>query len=147
MAIKAAGLRLQLCVAATNTDTMNSRGRKINDLQKWRRGWDLNPRYGFPYARFRGECFQPLSHLSADGEARLAEELPEPQCCAGSGALQYKIREEGGTQRRAVKNFCKSAAHSCSRIPAVISTRWFNFGWVNTSKHVRTAPPFGSSAP
>jgi len=37
-----AGLRLQLCAAATNTDTMNSRGRKINDLQKWRRGWDSN---------------------------------------------------------------------------------------------------------
>ena len=32
---------------------------------KWRRGWDSNPRYGFPYARFRGEYFQPLSHLSA----------------------------------------------------------------------------------
>jgi hypothetical protein len=34
-------------------------------LEKWRRGWDSNPRYGFPYARFRGEYFQPLSHLSA----------------------------------------------------------------------------------
>src|SRR6266436_1686832 len=33
--------------------------------RKWRRGWDSNPRYGFPHARFRGECFQPLSHLSA----------------------------------------------------------------------------------
>ena len=33
--------------------------------EKWRRGWDSNPRYGFPYARFRGEYFQPLSHLSA----------------------------------------------------------------------------------
>src|SRR6267154_6024641 len=32
---------------------------------RWRRGWDSNPRYGFPYARFRGEYFQPLSHLSA----------------------------------------------------------------------------------
>ena len=31
MAINAAGLRLQLCAAATNTDIMNSRGRKIND--------------------------------------------------------------------------------------------------------------------
>src|SRR6266851_8917126 len=41
------------------------KGREINDLQKWRRGWDSNPRYGFPHARFRGECFQPLSHLSA----------------------------------------------------------------------------------
>ena len=35
--------------------------------KEWRRGWDLNPRYGFPYARFRGEYFQPLSHLSAVG--------------------------------------------------------------------------------
>src|SRR5437016_6078312 len=34
-------------------------------FKKWRRGWDSNPRYGFPYARFRGEYFQPLSHLSA----------------------------------------------------------------------------------
>src|SRR5215469_6994615 len=30
----------------------------------WRRGWDSNPRYGFPHARFRGEYFKPLSHLS-----------------------------------------------------------------------------------
>src|ERR1700739_2059349 len=47
----------------------------------WRRGWDLNPRYGFPYARFRGECFQPLSHLSAVGRARLADELAQRQRC------------------------------------------------------------------
>ena len=37
----------------------------MKKIQKWRRGWDSNPRYGFPYARFRGEYFQPLSHLSA----------------------------------------------------------------------------------
>ena len=36
-----------------------------SNLTEWRRGWDSNPRYGFPHARFRGECFQPLSHLSA----------------------------------------------------------------------------------
>src|SRR5882724_1700797 len=48
---------------------------------KWRRGWDLNPRYGFPYARFRGEYFKPLSHLSAVGEARLADESAERQRC------------------------------------------------------------------
>src|ERR1700722_6333120 len=41
--------------------------RAENTIMKtvWRRGWDSNPRYGFPYARFRGEYFQPLSHLSA----------------------------------------------------------------------------------
>src|SRR5439155_21181145 len=37
----------------------------IGVFRLWRRGWDSNPRYGFPYARFRGEYFQPLSHLSA----------------------------------------------------------------------------------
>ena len=33
-------------------------------MKFWRRGGDSNPRYGFPYARFRGEFFQPLRHLS-----------------------------------------------------------------------------------
>src|SRR5437763_4441117 len=32
---------------------------------KWRRGWDLNPRYPLRYVRFRGGSFQPLTHLSA----------------------------------------------------------------------------------
>jgi hypothetical protein len=136
---------VQLAFGARRVASHRPRGSEIG--KKWRRGWDLNPRYGFPYARFRGECFQPLSHLSAVGGARLAEELPEPQCCAGSGCSAIQNSRRGGTQRRAPKNVCKSAAHSCSRIPAVISTRWFNLGWVNTSKHVRTAPPFGSSAP
>src|SRR5216683_5479429 len=92
MAIKAAGLRLQLCAAATNTDTMNSRGRKINDLQKWRRGWDLNPRYGFPYARFRGECFQPLSHLSAVGFTRLSDDLASRQRYVTQFEIQPALR-------------------------------------------------------
>ena len=34
--------------------------------QKWRRGWDLNPRSPFGLTRFRGVRFQPLTHLSAD---------------------------------------------------------------------------------
>src|SRR6266576_5473022 len=37
----------------------------IGVFELWRRGWDSNPRYGFPYARFRGEYFQQLSHLSS----------------------------------------------------------------------------------
>src|SRR6202521_5059035 len=43
---------------------MQMKGKPVT-YGKWRRGWDSNPRYGFPYARFRGEYFQPLSHLSA----------------------------------------------------------------------------------
>src|ERR1700687_2007543 len=37
---------------------------RVGRSERWRRRWDSNPRYGFPYARFRGEYFQPLSHLS-----------------------------------------------------------------------------------
>jgi hypothetical protein len=39
----------------------------VADLQRWRRGGDSNPRYPFRYARFRGECVQPLCHLSGFG--------------------------------------------------------------------------------
>src|SRR4051812_15483206 len=28
----------------------------------WRREWDSNPRYGFPYTRFPSERLQPLGH-------------------------------------------------------------------------------------
>src|SRR5438105_14584806 len=30
----------------------------------WRREWDSNPRYGFPYTRFPSVRLQPLGHLS-----------------------------------------------------------------------------------
>jgi hypothetical protein len=43
---------------------------------EWRRGWDSNPRYGFPYARFRGEYFQPLSHLSAVVASSILARVP-----------------------------------------------------------------------
>jgi hypothetical protein len=33
----------------------------------WRREWDSNPRYGFPYTRFPSERLQPLGHPSARG--------------------------------------------------------------------------------
>src|ERR1700739_1568071 len=36
----------------------------------WRRGWDSNPRYGFPYTRFPSERLQPLGHLSGPANGR-----------------------------------------------------------------------------
>ena len=64
----------------------------------WRRGWDSNPRYGFPHARFRGEYFKPLSHLSAlVATSILAEASIFRQCTAGlcfSPALLAAFREE-----------------------------------------------------
>jgi hypothetical protein len=39
----------------------------------WRREWDSNPRYGFPYTRFPSERLQPLGHLS-----KVREPICEP---------------------------------------------------------------------
>src|SRR5207302_5078475 len=36
-----------------------------SSVLKWRREWDSNPRYGFPYTRFPSERLQPLGHPSA----------------------------------------------------------------------------------
>src|SRR5437868_8966805 len=100
---------------------MASRLAICNGNRLWRRGWDSNPRYGFPYARFRGEYFQPLSHLSAVSESRLTDESAKRQRRAADVCSANKTREECKTQRRTVKNVCKSAAHSCNRIPEVMS--------------------------
>ena len=43
------------------------RHRPLGDLSavcRWRRGWDSNPRYGYPYTAFRERHLQPLGHLS-----------------------------------------------------------------------------------
>src|SRR5213593_322133 len=32
----------------------------------WRREWDSNPRYGFPYTRFPSVRLKPLGHLSCE---------------------------------------------------------------------------------
>src|SRR5207245_5807476 len=50
-----------------NGSTEVARSQECSNMQGrigMRRGWDSNPRYGFPHARFRGEYFKPLSHLS-----------------------------------------------------------------------------------
>ena len=39
--------------------------------QEWRRGQDLNLRYGFPYTRFPSARLRPLGHLSALGKSEL----------------------------------------------------------------------------
>src|SRR5207253_7483449 len=59
-------IEYQITLSKYTSSTPTSIVRKFSGVvELWRRGWDSNPRYGFPYARFRGEYFQPLSHLSA----------------------------------------------------------------------------------
>src|SRR6516164_845211 len=36
----------------------------------WRRGWDSNPRYGFPYTRFPSVRLKPVGHLSGPEKSR-----------------------------------------------------------------------------
>src|SRR5258706_10628394 len=36
---------------------------------EWRREWDSNPRYGYPYTRFPSERLKPLGHPSAKTRA------------------------------------------------------------------------------
>src|SRR5215468_2275647 len=48
-------------------DLLNIRGRWR--IRFWRREWDSNPRYGFPYTRFPSVRLQPLGHPSAKAES------------------------------------------------------------------------------
>ncbi len=53
---------------------------------QWRREWDSNPRYGFPYTRFPSERLQPLGHPSA-GRGRQysrGRQADNPQTPAGA---------------------------------------------------------------
>ena len=46
-------------------DLNNCLYKSVTCENKWRRGWDSNPRWSCPHAAFRVRYFRPLSHLSA----------------------------------------------------------------------------------
>jgi hypothetical protein len=77
----------------------------IEQIQaNWRRGWDSNPRYGYPYAAFRVRCFQPLSHLSA--RPRRMQNPAKPGGTYRSGPEETRredihLSSRGGRGRRA----------------------------------------------
>ncbi len=49
---------------AAASDVKSAKPGFRSSVLKWRRGRDLNPRYGCPYAAFRVRCIRPLCHLS-----------------------------------------------------------------------------------
>ena len=49
---------LQTLVANNGANSVPTQG------LEWRRGWDSNPRYSFPYTRFPSVRLQPLGHPS-----------------------------------------------------------------------------------
>src|SRR5947207_6297517 len=56
-------------------------------LRRWRREWDSNPRYGFPYTRFPSVRLKPLGHPSRNAapDAALGN-------IVGEGALATRAR-------------------------------------------------------
>ena len=64
---------------------------RYNNCLVWRREWDSNPRYGFPYTRFPSERLQPLGHPS--GHAKRAQYSGGPPhdnpTIAGAPALSH----------------------------------------------------------
>ena len=75
----------------------------------WRRGWDSNPRYGYPYTHFPGVRLRPLGHPSTFLRAVPATGL---RAAPAKGAKHtslgtIKPRERGGSE----------APHSIAGIP------------------------------
>jgi hypothetical protein len=67
------------------------RHRPLGDLSRptsrgWRRGWDSNPRYGYPHTAFRERHLQPLGHLSSSAR----------ECIAPGCARPMRTRSRGG---------------------------------------------------
>ena len=48
-------------------------------LNCWRRGWDSNPRYGYPYNGFRDRPIRPLWHLSVPRSCSLLPATRQPE--------------------------------------------------------------------
>src|SRR5262249_11874100 len=82
--VRAISSNLQLCPQMTCgydegqrtcPEGKSTRIRGLSELQRtaakrgerrfWRREWDSNPRYGFPYTRFPSVRLKPLGHPSA----------------------------------------------------------------------------------
>jgi hypothetical protein len=60
-----AGSRREMALLGINPGVKYGNRIIANNIKVfWRRGWDSNPRYGFPYTRFPSERLKPLGHLS-----------------------------------------------------------------------------------
>ena len=64
-----------------------------NRTKIWRRGWDLNPRLGFPNTRFRGELFQPLRHLSSSSLANAPHPHNTTRACRYVVSIHFEGNE------------------------------------------------------
>ena len=83
-------------------------------VEEWRREWDSNPRYGFPYGGFQDRCHQPLGHPS--------------------GRPQYLTASRCGPSRRARAGLgSASGAPRCSHVSTGRHKRSRSFAGAHTS--------------
>jgi hypothetical protein len=108
----------------------------------WRRGWDSNPRAGYPTTRFRGAPVTttsvPLRLSICTGAHAQVKPAPFGRYRRGSGRP---------LTRRASKNSCITARHASSSTPPTASIRWFSDGCSCARIADSIAPAFGSRAP
>ena len=78
---------------------------------RWRREWDSNPRYGFPYGGFQDRCHQPLGHPSAE-EISIAQRRP-----AIERGLQRAGRPGGSSRGRRFRTDARGLAGAAGDDP------------------------------
>ncbi len=68
--LRALAQRVEVCIMGSKSDLLRTLaaagslgtlpGAVPSFVPKWRRGWDSNPRYGYPHSGFRDRPIQPL---------------------------------------------------------------------------------------
>jgi hypothetical protein len=66
----------------------------------WRREWDSNPRYGFPYTRFPSVRLQPLGHPSAKVRAPARLRAKGARTIVAGGGVATRSRPPGTARSR-----------------------------------------------
>ena len=89
---------LQTLVAGSGVNAVPTQG------LKWRRGWDSNPRDGFPSTPLAGERLRPLGHLSVNAVDK--EKPPDNQLVFA--ALDCSFQSLGSQPRAAVLRPCEN---------------------------------------
>ena len=85
----------------------------------WRRGWDSNPRAGYPTNRFRGD---PVTTTSVPLRTRQSNKAK------GSAWKPAPDDARPARYRRARKNLCTRSAHSAISTPDTTTRRWLSAG-------------------
>jgi hypothetical protein len=76
------------------------KSRRVTATYGWRREWDSNPRYGFPYTRFPSVRLQPLGHPSAKVRAPARLRAKGARTIVAGGGVATRSRPPGTARSR-----------------------------------------------